>query len=211
MPKRAVHRAGATHRREDAAPARPVVIVAPCMAAIMPGQRGSRHAPPSKLDEERVLVVDLARIAMGARCEKPQNLRGRAGRDAGGSCTVARTIKTLARGVHASRSMPACVDVSFRGVQSNPSIEAAAHRWLVRLEPMIGEVRRCALSIEPAGRRRTVVCLTVTFADWTSVTCGASQPDAYVAISDAFRGVRRQVLERKAIASPRWPALAISH
>jgi hypothetical protein len=106
--------------------------------------------------------------------------------------------------------MLAFVDVVFKGVQSNPSIEAAAHRWLVRLEPMIGEVRRCALSIERGSRNRTAVCLTITFADWTSVTCAASQPDAYVAISDAFRGVRRQVLERRAVASPRYPALAIS-
>ena len=54
--------------------------------------------------------------------------------------------------------------------------------------------RRAIATVETAGRNRTVVQLTLVLANGTSRTVAATRPDPYVAVSDAFRAVRQQLL-----------------
>jgi hypothetical protein len=57
-----------------------------------------------------------------------------------------------------------------------------------------------AVSIDRRGRRRTLVGLTLSGSDGTH-TAATSHHDAYVAVSDAFRALRHQLLGRSAIAT----------
>lgn len=90
--------------------------------------------------------------------------------------------------------MTSYIDVNFQRVDRNPSIESAVHRWVARFEAMRFEVRRAVATIAPGGRGRTTVQLTLVLADGTSRTVDATRPDPYVAVSDAFRSVRQQLL-----------------
>lgn len=86
------------------------------------------------------------------------------------------------------------IRVSFQRIDRNPSIESAIHRWVARFEAMRFEVRRAVATVEAGGRSRTTVELTLVLADGTSRTVTATRPDPYVAVSDAFRSVRQQLL-----------------
>ncbi len=90
--------------------------------------------------------------------------------------------------------MTSYVDVNFQRIARDPSIESAVHRWVARFEAMRLEVRRASAIVEPGGRGRTTVKLTLVLADGASRTADATRPDPYVAISDAFRSVRQQLL-----------------
>lgn len=90
--------------------------------------------------------------------------------------------------------MTSYVGVNFQRVDRNPSIESAIHRWVARFEAMRFEVRRAVATVEPGGRGRTTVHLTLVLANGTSRTVAATRPDPYVAVSDAFRSVRQQLL-----------------
>lgn len=98
--------------------------------------------------------------------------------------------------------MTSYIDVSFQRIDRNPSIESAIHRWVARFEAMRFEVRRAVAIVEPAGRSRTAVKLTLVLANGASETAVASRTDPYVAVSDAFRLVRRQLLAAASLSSP---------
>ena len=91
-------------------------------------------------------------------------------------------------------AMTSYVHVNFRRIDRNPSIESAIHRWVARFEAMRFEVRRAVATVEPGGRNRTTVQLTLVLVDGTSRTVTATRTDPYVAVSDAFRSVRQQLL-----------------
>lgn len=90
--------------------------------------------------------------------------------------------------------MTSYVGVKFQRVDRNPSIESAIHRWVARFEAMRFEVRRAVAIVESGGRGRTTVHLTLVLANGMSRTVDATRPDPYVAVSDAFRSVRQQLL-----------------
>jgi ribosome-associated translation inhibitor RaiA len=90
--------------------------------------------------------------------------------------------------------MTSYIHVTFRHADRNPSIESAIHRWVARFEAMRFEVRRAIATVEPVGRNRTAVQLTLVLANGTSRTVATTRPDPYVAVSDAFRAVRQQLL-----------------
>ena len=85
------------------------------------------------------------------------------------------------------------IQVNFEGMPSDPSLEAAIHRWVARLEGMNIGVRRAEIVVERLGRRRTAVRLRIGSADGTPRWATTSHVDAYVAVSDAFRDVWRQL------------------
>jgi ribosome-associated translation inhibitor RaiA len=91
-------------------------------------------------------------------------------------------------------AMTSYIVVNFERIDRNPSIESAIHRWVARFEAMRFEVRRAVATVEAGGRSRTTVQLTVVLADGTSRTVATTRPDPYVAVSDAFRSVRQQLL-----------------
>lgn len=94
------------------------------------------------------------------------------------------------------------IAVSFQGIDRNPSIESAIHRWVARFEAMRLEVRRAFAIVESSGRNRTGVKLTLLLADGVVRRVVTTHDDPYVAVSDAFRTVRHQVLA----AAPAAPA-----
>jgi len=99
--------------------------------------------------------------------------------------------------------MSSNVDIRFVGLERDPSIEAAIRRWVVRFETMRLEVARASVVVEPSWLKRTKVHLTLIGADGIRWTTGIVHADAYVAVGDAFRDVRRQVLEAHPRASRR--------
>lgn len=94
--------------------------------------------------------------------------------------------------------MPPYVDVAFPRAARDRALEGAVHRWVARFEAMGIEVRRATVTIELASRRRTSVSLAVMPADGVARAAAVVHVDAYVAISEAFRVVRRQVIEHAA-------------
>jgi hypothetical protein len=94
------------------------------------------------------------------------------------------------------------IRVNFQRIDRNPSIESSIHRWVARFEAMRFEVRRAVATVEPTGRSRTTVHLSMTLADGTSRSVVSTRTDPYVAVSDAFRSVRQQLLGALSPAPP---------
>src|ERR1044071_5611975 len=90
--------------------------------------------------------------------------------------------------------MTSFVGVKFQRVDRNPSIESAIHRWVARFEAMRFEGRRAGAIVESGGRGRTTVRLSLGLASGMSRTVTTTHTDPYVAVSDAFRAVRQQLL-----------------
>jgi hypothetical protein len=67
---------------------------------------------------------------------------------------------------------------------------------VARLEWTPIEVHRAEVMIERIGRRRTAVRVSIGPVTGAAPTAATSHADAYVALSDAFRAVRRQLLDR---------------
>jgi ribosome-associated translation inhibitor RaiA len=101
------------------------------------------------------------------------------------------------------------VQVSFQGMLRDPSLEAAIHRWVARLGSLNVEIHRAEVAIERLGRRRTAVRVSIGSVDGTAPAAAADHADAYVAVSDAFRAVHRQLLPRR-VARGRRPVLALA-
>jgi ribosome-associated translation inhibitor RaiA len=100
--------------------------------------------------------------------------------------------------------------VSFQGIDRNASVESAIHRWVARFEAMKFEVRRAIAILEPAGRNRTGVKLSMQLADGAVRRVVTTHDDPYVAVSDAFRQVRHQVLAAAPAAPTRRPGQLVA-
>jgi ribosome-associated translation inhibitor RaiA len=88
------------------------------------------------------------------------------------------------------------IQVSFPGGTRDPSLEAAVHRWVARLESDIEDALQVDVMIERVGRRGTTVGLTLSGGVDGPRKAATSHKDAYVAVSDAFRALRQQLLYR---------------
>ena len=82
------------------------------------------------------------------------------------------------------------VAVRFEGIPQDPSLEAAVERWVARLESRL-VVERIEVTIS-AGRLGT----TVRVVTGAISPISATRPDPYVAVSDAFRAIRRRMIDR---------------
>jgi hypothetical protein len=102
--------------------------------------------------------------------------------------------------VQSTLIMSSRIEVTFHGTPHDVSLEAAVDRWVWRLEDMMrDEIETAAAIIERAGRR-TMVSLMLALANGISVTAATEHLDSYVAVSNAFRDVRRALTD--AGASP---------
>ena len=90
------------------------------------------------------------------------------------------------------------IDVSFARVAHDPSVEASIHRWVARLESPTVSVQRAVVTIEQVGRRRLSVGLKLEIHDGATSIATTAHEDIYVAVADAFRAVRRELLARSA-------------
>jgi ribosome-associated translation inhibitor RaiA len=89
---------------------------------------------------------------------------------------------------------------TFRDMPPSPSLQAAAERWVARLEQVSDRIVGCHVSIEKPHRHhlhgspfQVHIVLSVPGAH----IAVSNQPnlDAYVALADAFRAARRQLLD----------------
>ncbi|MGE5183882.1 MAG: hypothetical protein ACM31C_17550 [Acidobacteriota bacterium] len=98
------------------------------------------------------------------------------------------------------------IEVRFPGGVRDRSIEAVVHRWVARFDAMSLEVSQADATIESA-RRHTLVSLLLTLETGALADAAISREDPYVAVSDCFRAVRRQLLDRA--ARPSWPVFQL--
>jgi hypothetical protein len=114
----------------------------------------------------------------------------------------------MAHVVHHTCDMLSHIEVSFPSGTRDQALEAAVHRWVTRLEPiLVDDDLRIDVTIE-LNRRRTAVRLKWSGGPEDVGTTATSHADPYVAVSDAFRTVRQQLLERR--SSTTGPNIAIS-
>ena len=86
------------------------------------------------------------------------------------------------------------IDVRFLRRAPDPSLASSVHRWIARFEAMHFEVAGASIAIESASRGAMSVCLTLSLTNGQSSAAATSHPDPYVAICDAFRAARRELL-----------------
>ena len=91
-------------------------------------------------------------------------------------------------------SMQPYIEVKFEYMAKDASVEASAHRWVGRLGAAGIFLRGAFLTVEP-GRRGSMVCLKLELVGGAALTVLTSRDDVYVAVADAFRTARRQLLE----------------
>jgi ribosome-associated translation inhibitor RaiA len=92
------------------------------------------------------------------------------------------------------------ITTTFRDMAPSPALQAAAERWVARLEQVSDRIVGCHVSIEKPHRHhlhgssfQVNIVLNVPGA----IIAVSNQPnlDAYVALADAFRAARRQLLD----------------
>ncbi|MBA3460348.1 MAG: ribosome-associated translation inhibitor RaiA [Deltaproteobacteria bacterium] len=90
-------------------------------------------------------------------------------------------------------------EISFHGLPRSPSVEASIQRWVARLENLNGRIRSCHVFVEqPHRRQRSCSDFEVhVHLDVPGMETGSRNhhEDIYVAVADAFRAVRRQLLD----------------
>ena len=102
------------------------------------------------------------------------------------------------------------ISVRFEHMVRDASVEASVHRWVARLESPTVSVQRALITIEQVGRSRTKVYVKLDLVDGTASIATTAHADIYVAVADAFRAVRRELLERVATPSRARFAVALA-
>jgi ribosomal subunit interface protein len=97
-------------------------------------------------------------------------------------------------------------EITFHEIEQSDSVESSIQRWVARIEPLHARIRGCHVFVEqPHRRHRTGKQFEVHVRlDVPGLEIAASRihhEDIYVAIADAFRAVRRQLLEHTAMRS----------
>ncbi len=104
--------------------------------------------------------------------------------------------------------MHSFIEVTFHELEHDRSVENAVHRWVARLEGTQLEVRHARVRLERIGRRRTSACLELSLSGDRTAIAATAHEDAFVAIADAFRAARQQVMGRRTATLPRGSAAA---
>jgi ribosome-associated translation inhibitor RaiA len=97
------------------------------------------------------------------------------------------------------------IAITFRGMTTSPSVEAAIERWVARLELVSDQIAYCTVVVDAPSRRHRHGAhfhVGITLAIPDHVIAVSHDPgrdeghtDVYVAIADAFRAARRQLEE----------------
>lgn len=92
------------------------------------------------------------------------------------------------------------ITTTFRDMPPSPALQAAAERWAARLAHVFGRIVGCHVSIEKPHRHhlhgspfQINIVLAVPGAHIT--VSNQTNEDAYVAVANAFRAARRQLLD----------------
>lgn len=92
------------------------------------------------------------------------------------------------------------IDVKFHRHAEDVSLVSAVYRWVARLEAMHLPVLSAGIAIDSPNRRTTGVSVTLTLADGQIAVAATTHADPYVAVSDAFRAIRRRLLGHDTLA-----------
>jgi ribosome-associated translation inhibitor RaiA len=92
------------------------------------------------------------------------------------------------------------ITTTFRDMPSSPSLQAAAERWVARLEQVSDRIVGCHVSIEKPHHHRLhgspfQVNIVLNVPGANIAVSNQLNEDAYVALADAFRAARRQLLD----------------
>jgi ribosomal subunit interface protein len=91
------------------------------------------------------------------------------------------------------------LDVTFRDMSPSPALRTVIERWVARLELHHDQIQHCSVIIEQPHRhhhRGRPICahIVVTVPGREiAVSHSAGESDAYVAVANAFRALRRQL------------------
>jgi ribosomal subunit interface protein len=90
--------------------------------------------------------------------------------------------------------------VTFHGFRKSDAVEAAVHRWVARLELVYDRILRVEVRLDQPHRshrqgREFEVHIHIEIPGVDIMTRHARHEDVYVAIADAFRASRRQLLD----------------
>jgi ribosome-associated translation inhibitor RaiA len=96
------------------------------------------------------------------------------------------------------------ISTTFRDMPPSPSLQAAAERWVARLEQVCDRIVACHIAIEKPHRHHqhgSPFQVTIKlFVPGTSIAVSNQvNEDAYVALADAFRAARRQLLDHAGV------------
>jgi ribosome-associated translation inhibitor RaiA len=101
--------------------------------------------------------------------------------------------------------------MAFHDIPPSAGLQAAAERWVSRLEQVYDQIAGCFVTIERPHRGHLSaspfqIRITIGVPGTRLSVAHQSSKDAYVAIADAFRDARKQLLEFAAAAQQRGAA-----
>jgi ribosome-associated translation inhibitor RaiA len=96
--------------------------------------------------------------------------------------------------------MPIPTKITFHEIHHSDAIEAAIQRWVARLEHVSDRIVRCEVRIEQPHRshrqgREFEVHVVLGIPGNDVASSRTRHEDPYVAVADAFRATRRQLLD----------------
>ena len=96
------------------------------------------------------------------------------------------------------------ITTTFRDMPTSPSLQAAAERWVARLETVCDRIVSCHVTIEKPHRSHHSgtpfqVHLVLSVPGTNIAVSNQQNVDAYVALADAFRAARRRLLDHVAL------------
>jgi putative sigma-54 modulation protein len=95
------------------------------------------------------------------------------------------------------------ITTTFRDTPSSPSLQAAAERWVARLETVCDHIASCHVTIEKPHRSHHgtpfQVHVVLALPSTNIAVSNQQNVDAYVALADAFRAARRKLLDHVAV------------
>lgn len=106
--------------------------------------------------------------------------------------------------------------ISFHGLSRSDAVEAAIQRWVTRVEQLHDRVIRCNVTVDLPHRHHRrggnfTIHVHLEIAGDNIVTCRAQHEDVYVAIADAFRATRRQLIDEREVRREVRVPLATRH
>ena len=92
-------------------------------------------------------------------------------------------------------------EITFHELPHSDAVEASIQHWVARIEPLHPRIRHCHVFVEQPHRRQKSgndfqVHVHVDIPGANIAASRIHHEDLYVAIADAFRSIRRQLLEQ---------------
>jgi ribosome-associated translation inhibitor RaiA len=96
------------------------------------------------------------------------------------------------------------VVTAFRDMVPSPALEAAAQRWAARLEHLSARIVGCHVSVEKPHRHHLhgapfQINIVLAVPGGQITVSNQTHLDPYVALANAFRAARRQLIDRSGL------------